>query len=186
MMLLCSLTVQARPTITPQLGVNWAFLTNDFSGITYSSQVGYQLGVGLRFGGVLHFQTGIYWESVRKEMTLLLSGAGGDLKNNYINVPALVGIKIIPLKVLDVRLNTGVSFSLLTSVGENDLDLTSDDFNSTHWGWIIGAGTDFLIFSTDISFEFGLSPTVELDIEELDYFARSKSNILRINLGIRL
>ena len=177
---------KAQTTITPQLGVNGSYLTNEYTGVTFSSQVGYQFGVNIRFGGFFHIQPGIYFESLQKEVLLEISGLDGDFKLNYLNIPVLAGIKIIPLKVFDMRLNTGISFSLLTSVGANPLGLDTDDFASTHWGWIIGAGFDFLFLSTDISYEFGLSNAVEAPIEELDEVFSSKNNIFRLNVGVRL
>ena len=177
----------AQLTVTPQVGINGAFLTNEVTGVAYDAELGYQIGVNLRFGDFFHVQPGIYYETLKKSLTLAGTGLGGDFSNGYINIPVLVGVKLIPLRVFDLRINTGLSFSLLTSVGDNDLGLTKDDLNSPLWGWIIGVGLDFVFISTDISYEFGFTNVIEtVDIELLDDVIESKANILRVNVGIRL
>ena len=177
----------AQLTVTPQLGINSAFLTNEITGVAYDAEVGYQLGLNLRFGDFFHVQPGIYYETVKKSLALEATSIGGDFSNGYLNIPVLVGIKLIPLKVFDLRLNTGLSFSLLINAGDNDLGLTKDDFKSTTWGWIIGVGVDFVFLSADIGYEFGFTNVIETDITEfIDEVVASKANILRVNVGIRL
>jgi hypothetical protein len=54
------LQLQSQTAITPQIGVNGSYLTNEFTGITFSSQVGYQFGVNVRFGRFFHIQPCIF------------------------------------------------------------------------------------------------------------------------------
>ena len=185
---ICSIVAPAKAqlTVTPQAGINSAFLSNDLTGVTYDAEIGFQLGVNFRFGGFFYFQPGIYYETFNKSMILELSGLRGDFSNGYINIPILVGLKIVPLTVLDLRLNTGLFYNRLVTVGENDLGLEKDDFVGTTWGWILGLGLDFVFLSVDISYEFGMSNVIDTEFDIIDEIVSSKADILRINLGARL
>jgi hypothetical protein len=174
----------AKLTVTPQVGLNGSFLTSELSGVTFSSAAGYQLGLNFRIGGFFHLQPGVYWQHSENLLTLTSSNLEGKVSTDQVHVPVLLGIKIIPLKVLDVRVNAGASMSFLVNVQDNVLGLTEDHLTSFVMGLMVGVGADFLFLSTDLSYEFGLT-----DVFKADAFggvASSKRNVLRFNVGIRL
>lgn len=174
---------RAEVKFYPQVGVNATFLTENLTGITYSSSAGWQAGFSVQFGKMIHFQPGIFYKNSRKNLVLTVTGTSDEVKANHLNIPVLIGVKILPLKVVVLRINAGPSFSYLLSVGENDLNLTKDDYKDTVWGLQAGLGLDVLFLSFEISYEFGLTNYFEYEI--LENIVSSKANILRVNLGVR-
>jgi len=183
LIILISLPSRAEVKFYPQVGANATFLTENLTGITYSSSAGWQAGLSVQFGKMIHFQPGIFYKNSRKNLVLTVAGTSDEVRANNLNIPALIGVKILPLKVVDLRINAGPSFSYLLSVGENDLNLTKDDYKDVVWGLQAGLGLDVLVLSFDISYEFGLTDYIQYEI--LENIGTSKANILRVNLGLR-
>jgi len=183
LLIIFNLPSHAEVKFYPQVGVNSTFLTETLTGITYSSSVGWQAGMSVQFGKMIHFQPGIFYKNSRKNLVLTVAGTSDEARANHLNIPALIGVKILPLKVVDLRINAGPSFNYLLSVGENDLNLTKDDYKDIVWGLQAGFGLDVLFLSFEISYEFGLTNYFEYDI--LENIISSKANIVRVNLGLR-
>ena len=177
---------RAGVTVTPQAGVNGTYLTSDLADIAYSAQVGYQFGLNVRLGGFFHIQPGVYWQRSQKELLFTLADIQDDVLFDQINVPLLFGIKPIPLKLLELRINTGPSVSFVTSVGDNLVGLEKEDFKSPVWGLVFGVGVDILFISVDVNYELGLTNLIDTDSDDLDEILSSKANVLRVNLGLRL
>jgi len=177
-------TARAQVTFTPQVGVNASFLRGDIDQVTRSASAGYQIGINLRFGGFFHLQQGLYWQRTQSELTYTEVNTSDHVNMDMIHVPILAGLKILPLGSLDLRINTGASLNFVTSVGENTLGLTKDDFKPLVMGWVIGVGLDFLFLSADLSYELGLTTAVEVDLP--DEVVRLKNDVLRFNVGVRI
>ena len=174
----------AQMTFTPQLGVNASFLRGDIDEVTRSASAGYQIGLNFRFGDFFHLQQGLYWQRTESKLAYEKVQTSDFVSTDMIHVPVLAGLKVLPLETLDIRVNTGASLNVVTSVGENTLGLTKDDFKPFLMGWVVGVGLDFLFLSADLSYELGLTTAVEVDLP--DGVVRLKNDVLRFNVGIRL
>jgi hypothetical protein len=73
-----------------------------------------------------------------------------DLKT--IDVPALIGVKIIDLKAFNVRILAGPVFSFLTEKSVKG-QLTEDNLKNSFLAWQYGAGVDFLFLTLDARME---------------------------------
>ena len=176
-------TARAQVTFTPQVGVNASFLRGDIDQVTRSASAGYQIGVNVRFGDFLHLQQGLYWQRTESKLSYEEVQTSDFVSTDMIHVPILAGLKILPLETLGIRVNTGASLNFVTSVGQNTLGLTKDDFKPFLMGWVIGVGMDVLFLSADLSYELGLTTAVEVDLP--DEVVRLKNDVLRFNVGIR-
>ena len=88
---------------------------------------------------------------------------GGDLKNiegtnsfdlKAIDVPILLGYKIIDVGAFNARLNTGPVFSFFTSKDVNNgSSFDPKNFKDNIFGWQYGAGVDFMFLSLDVRME---------------------------------
>lgn len=174
----------AQLTINPQIGINGSFLTNDQTEISHSATVGFQLGVNLRYGGFFYAESGVQWNRFQKEITYTLVGLNDDVEIDIIEIPLIVGVKAIPLGVIDLRLYTGVAMSFVTNVGDNALSIGVDSYNSPIFGWILGAGLDLTLITFDLNYEIGLSNTLEFTVSDISI--TSKTNVLRFLIGIRI
>lgn len=177
--------VLAQFTFNPQIGVNASRLTTDPAGTEREARVGYQLGFNLRLGeGKFYFQPGVKWHRVG---TALKSKSQLDDNFNFednvdvnsVQIPALVGLRIINTKLLGLRANAGVALSLVTSVNDNAFGLKKEDYQEKIWGGIFGIGVDLLIITVDLNYELGLSKVFENASE-------AKNNVWRFEAGFKL
>jgi len=100
-----------------------------------------------------------------------------DLKT--IDVPALIGFKIIDQKAFNLRIMAGPVFSFVTDKSTSS-QLTESAIKDNFFGWQYGAGVDFLFLTLDArmeSYSNNLYDTPEFD---------SKNGTFVISLGLKL
>lgn len=96
-----------------------------------------------------------------------------------IDVPALVGFKIINQEALNLRVMAGPVFSFVTDKSVKG-QFTEDKLKDNFFGWQYGAGIDFLFISLDVRKE-----TYSDDIYASPDFNTKKGNFV-VSLGIKL
>jgi len=109
---------------------------------------------------------------------------------NSIDVPVLIGIKLLDLKLFNLRLMTGPVASFVTSKdvnyevnGVNIGSLPSTDFGNykdINWSIQAGAGIDVLNFTLDVRYEWGLNNIS--DVADMNV----KSKLLNVSVGMKL
>jgi len=115
---------------------------------------------------------------------------GGDLSNNDVigsfdlktlDVPVLLGYKIIDQKIVNLRLHTGpvFSFKLDGDVDGLNNNISADDFKDKCLAWQFGAGVDVLFLTLDARWEKGLSSVASNSGD-------AKNNMFIVSLGIKL
>jgi opacity protein-like surface antigen len=100
-----------------------------------------------------------------------------DLKT--IDVPALLGVKIINQKAFNLRVMAGPVFSFVTDKSASS-QLTESAIKDNFFGWQYGAGVDFLFLTLDArmeSYSNNLYDTPKFD---------SKNGNFVISLGVKL
>lgn len=100
-----------------------------------------------------------------------------DLKT--IDVPALIGIKLIDQKAFNIRVMAGPVFSFVTDKSTSS-QLTESAIKDNFFGWQYGAGVDFLFLTLDArmeSYSNNLYDTPDFD---------SKNGTFVISLGLKL
>jgi hypothetical protein len=100
-----------------------------------------------------------------------------DLKT--IDVPALIGIKLIDQKAFNLRILAGPVFSFVTDKSASS-QLTETAIKDNFFGWQYGAGVDFLFLTLDArmeSYSNNLYDTPKFD---------SKNGNFVISLGVKL
>ena len=100
-----------------------------------------------------------------------------DLK--AIDVPALIGIKLINQKAFNLRVMAGPVFSFVTDKSASS-QLTKSAIKDNFFGWQYGAGADFLFLTLDArmeSYSNNLYDTPDFD---------SKNGTFVISLGLKL
>ncbi|MCL3781457.1 PorT family protein [Prolixibacteraceae bacterium JC049] len=122
---------------------------------------------------------------------LYFNTKGGKLKQNAVDVvksidlktldvPILVGYKLINLPTFNVRVNAGPVVSFVTDKKISDQGINLDEFKDKIWGWQYGAGVDFLFLSLD----FRVEKTGEL-FKGLDFKDNSNKSYL-FTLGLKI
>jgi len=100
-----------------------------------------------------------------------------DLKT--IDVPALIGFKIIDQKAFNLRILAGPVFSFVTDKSASS-QLTETAIKDNFFGWQYGAGVDFLFLTLDARME-----SYSNNLYETPKFDSKNGNFV-ISLGVKL
>jgi hypothetical protein len=148
--------------------------------------LGYQLGAFLRINsGKMYLQPEVVYNH---RSTQLAGFSGGSLDFNIgtIDVPVLLGFKLLDGKVFNLRAFLGPEASFATSkdytytggLKESD-PISLSDFNDLTWYAQAGVGVDLLFLTFDIRYEKGLN----------DLYSGSdfnfKNNVWVFSLGLK-
>ncbi len=102
-----------------------------------------------------------------------------DLKT--LDVPVLLGAKIINKEVFNLRVMAGPMFSYVTDKDYEGSAFSSSNIKDSFLGWQYGAGIDLLMFTFDVRVESSSNI-----ITEIPDFSDSKSKSFILSLGIKL
>ncbi len=175
----------------PKIGFNTSKLTTDADKIETDLKNHFNFGVFLRLGKKVYIQPEVNWLT-RDGIFTSDDGKGQqDIEIKTVEIPLLLGWRVINLGVGNIRIMAGPSASIVTNstVDVTNADSFTDpiiedgDFNDLIWGGNIGAGVDILMFTLDVRYQFGLNNVIK-EIEKFDY--NSKSNIFAVSLGWKL
>jgi hypothetical protein len=125
------------------------------------------------------------------------------IQMSTLDIPVLLGVKLIDLRVLSLNIFTGPSASILLN---EQIDLTprfnvssdqtiesrgisinkpfedgfdlSKELETASWNWQVGAALDIASFYVDVRYEYGLHNITKLDFEQ-------KTNMLMFSVGFR-
>ncbi len=159
-------------------GYSSSKITTDFSEIKEGSVDNYLAGAFVRLNlGKIYIQPEAYFNS-----------KGGKLSSETINtfdlkaidIPVLVGYKLIDKRMFNVRVNAGPLMSFMLEKNSSNGDqFSAEGLKDNFFGWQYGAGVDFLFLSLDMRMENSFG----------DIYAGSsseKSKAFLISLGIKL
>ena len=121
---------------------------------------------------------------VSRKSSLELAGVSADVKTKSVDIPVLLGYKLVKLPLFKLRAFAGpvASFSvddnfkdLVTGSGENSF---KPEMKNAVWNAKVGAGIDVWKLTLDVDYEFGLT---DVSSEFL-----KKNKMMNVTLGFRL
>lgn len=133
---------------------NTTSLSTDLNSIKADAKMGYNIGAFGRFGGkTFYIQPEFLYVVKNGDFS---TGAITDaLKMKYIQVPVLLGLNVLDLKVLSLHAFTGPAISF-SSGYKSDQNLKYNLSSST-LDYQLGGGIDVLMFTFDVRYEWSLS-----------------------------
>ncbi|MEP7028299.1 MAG: hypothetical protein ABI960_06870, partial [Candidatus Eisenbacteria bacterium] len=151
--------------INPQAGVTATHLTSDPNEITDEARAGYTFGGNVRLGGMLYVSPGAYYQRTSLRLTVRDALTSATIKDvvgvKAIYVPLQFGINLSPnpsaMTSVGIRLHAGPALTIVTSVDDNTLGITKDDYKHTHAGFEGGVGLDLSLITIDASYEKGIT-----------------------------
>ncbi len=194
-MVVLSTYAQFPFTIGIKGSVNSSKITTDnysLNGVTLNdfvsdSKSGYDLGVFARLGNKLYLQPELLY-SVKKGKSF----SGTTIQNldiKSIQVPLLLGVKVIDLKAASIRAFTGPAMSFVM----NNSDITYEgvtsglydtkNYKNNIWDWQLGGGIDIGPLIFDVRYEWGLSNVSDGNINAIGFV--NKGNTLTFSLGFK-
>ncbi len=175
-----------------KVGYNAAKLSTNMDTITSKFKSGFQIGAFVRIGKKLYLQPELYYTTQGG----VFSNNVSDLSKNWkqtvkigsLDVPVLIGFKLINAKIVNLRILAGpaASFVVNKSISEGGAKLgplTSGDFKSVNWSIQAGAGVDVLMFTLDVRYQIGLNQLVS---EVNNFKFDSRNNVWVISLGWKI
>lgn len=164
-------------------GLNTSKISTHTDDYTPETINGYQFGAFARLNmGRFYFQPEAYYNSKGGEYIDKVSPATINSFNlKTVDVPALLGFKIIEQKAFNLRILAGPAFSFLTNKNVKG-QLTRDNLENSFFEWQYGVGADFLFMTLDVrkvsySKDFYQTPDFNFD---------SKNGTFVISLGLKL
>ena len=156
--------------------------TTDLSS-SYDSEnlLGYQLGAFVRINsGKLYLQPEVLYNL--RSTNIVGAAVVDDLFDvGTIDVPLLLGFKLIDAKVFNIRAFIGPEASFILNKEANDSGFSLDQINDLTWYMQAGVGVDLLFLTFDIRYEKGLSNFID------DYQGSGslKNNVFVFSLGLK-
>lgn len=175
-------------SIGPKIGASFSKFTTDQDQIKEEVKNTFYFGAFARFGKKIYVQPELLIMS--RKGTLkddANAGSTGSIKINTIDIPMLLGYKILDLKAVNARVMAGPVASLVIDktitfdeTWNDDISFTGDDVRKTNWGLQFGAGVDVLFLTLDLRYEIGLNNISELSGFDL------KNNMFTVGLGWKI
>jgi hypothetical protein len=178
-------------SLGPKIGFNTSKLTVDASDISSDLKNSFNFGVFLRVGKKFYLQPEVNWMtrgSVFKKPAMdNLSPVEQEIDLKTIEIPVLVGWRLINLGVANIRVMAGPSASIVVDKSvetKKGVEILKDsDINDMIWGLNVGAGIDVLMFTLDVRYQMGLNEVIE-KVNNFDF--NSKNNVFCVSLGWKI
>ncbi len=117
---------------------------------------------------------------VARKSEIVVAGESYDFKTKSMDIPMLLGYKIVKLPLFKLRAFAGpvASFNIDNSFAKSFEDKYKDpDFKNASWNGKVGAGVDVWKLTLDVDYEFGLT---DVSSEFL-----KKNKMVNVTLGFR-
>jgi hypothetical protein len=184
--LLISGAVNAQFSFGPKIGVNLDQVTTNLNTINDKMKSGLQIGAYVRLGSKVYLQPELLYSTGGVKLSNVPVGSPSDIKLNSIDVPLLLGTKIVNLKVFNLRLMAGpvASFMVDKKVDYNGtVDATKEvSIKNANWKAQFGAGIDVLMFTLDVRYSYYLNKPLD---QQANQFAWNKNSV-NVTLGWKL
>ena len=181
-----------------KVGYNASKLSSELDSIKSSINSGFHAGVFVRFGKRVYLQPEAYYTFSGGTFENNVSGTVNNWKQKVtvgtLDIPVLVGFKIIKSKLLTWRIFVGPEVSFLVNSKVKDVNLTgpieSSDINSVNWYGQAGTGIDLWFLTLDIRYQFGLNTVINevttTGANPTTYPVNSKNNLFLVSLGFKI
>ncbi len=166
------------------------------------NRLGYQLGAFARVNlGKIYVQPELIYNHRSTKLDMVkqnvgFDGASATFKVGSFDIPILLGMKVLDLKVAHIRAFVGPNISFTTNkdvtlkIGGKKIEgetISTKDFKNKTWYLQAGVGVDFLNLTFDIRYEKGLSNIYSgkwegFKKDSLDF----KNNVWIFTLGFKI
>ncbi len=171
-----------------KVGYNAAKLSTSMDSIKTSFKSGFQFGAFVRIGKRLYVQPEAYYTTQGGVFTSNVSNWKQNVKLGSVDIPVLLGFKIINNDNLNLRILAGPAASIIVNktienTGNITDPITKADINTVNWNIQAGAGVDIWKFTFDIRYQIGLNQLIK-DIGNKTF--NSHNNVWVVSLGFKI
>jgi hypothetical protein len=181
-------------SIGPKIGFNTSELTTNLDQISTDMQSSFNFGAFARFGKKFYLQPEVNYLTsggvFKKPAIDDVNPINQTVEMKSIEIPVIVGWRIINFGIGNIRILAGPSASIVTNttVSTSDPDnflnpIEEADVSDLNWGFNMGAGVDVLMFTLDVRYQMGLNEVIQ-KVDEFDFY--SKNNLFAVSLGWKI
>lgn len=196
--IILSSTAFSQLSFGPKIGYNSAKLSLDRSDINSELKNNFQFGLFVRIGTKIYVQPEVNW--VSQGSIFKTSGSNTDIsefeqevKLNTIQIPLMIGAKVIDLKLFNLRVFGGPTASFISKVKvDNKLatgiePISEADLEDVIWSFQVGAGFDIVKLTFDIRYNFGINNVMKtVQIEGSPFEFSSKTSGFNVTVGWKM
>ncbi len=189
-LLLTSSALFAQLSFGPKIGYTANSLTTDWNTISQEATGSkMHFGVFVRLGERFYLQPEAVFmtkSSTFKEDIQNLSGGDHTLDLKTVDVPILLGLKVLDLKLASFRIFGGPVASILVDSKESFSNASAqaifntENFKTATWNANLGVGVDVLMFTIDLRYDYGITSVFSDDDFDL------KNQSFLVSLGWKL
>lgn len=178
----------AQFTIGPKLGYNASKLSTSIDTISSDFRSGFQVGAFVRIGKKLYVQPELYYTTQGGVFESNASDWEQKVRIGSLDLPVLIGFKLINAKVVNLRILAGPLASFVVNKSVKDAGgalgpVKDADINNVNWAIQTGLGLDLFLLTLDVRYQIGLNNLIN-DIENVN--SSSKNNVWVISLGFKI
>jgi len=163
-------------------GMNVSKLSIDADDYNDETVNNVNFGAFARFNiGRIYLQPEAYYSNKGGTIEYVGIGTINEFDLKTLDIPILLGAKVINKEAFNLRVMAGPMFSYATDKDYEGQAFSSENIKDSFMGWQYGAGIDFLMFTFDVRVESSSNI-----ITEVPDFSDSKSKSFILSLGIRL
>lgn len=172
-------------SLGPKIGATFSKYSLDLEDIEQESKNSLHWGAFVRIGNKVYVQPELLFMN-RSGVLInpLLSSSEQTIKLRTIDIPVLLGVKVIDLKLTNVRIFGGpvATLAINREIETSNWDeaIIEDDIRRANWGLQFGAGADVLMFTVDLRYEIGMGNYHKSDLYEL------KNSLITVSLGWKI
>ncbi|WP_068475150.1 porin family protein [Saccharicrinis aurantiacus] len=135
----------------------------------------------LRLIGALSVQPELYY--AKKNTTLYDGDISSEGSFKTWDIPLLVNLQLVDLKVLKIYGIAGPVASFISKADFKELEfITEDSYENTNWTFQAGAGVEFWRLTADFRYEWGLK-----DISDIpDFDIGQKTDVFTFTVGFKI
>ena len=201
-LIFASSMIFAQFTLGPKIGYNTSKLSVDQSDIETSLKNSFQFGIFARLGSSdskVYLQPEINWLTQggvfkQPEVTGNISPFEQEIDLKTIQIPVIIGYKIINPKIINIRILAGPVASIITDKKIESKDISGyikpiEDANIEDliWSLQVGAGVDILMFTIDVRYNIGLNKVInDITIDGTPVTFASKVSGFSVSLGWKI
>ncbi len=175
-----------------RLGYTASKLTTNIDSIKSEFNSGFHAGIWARFGKRFYISPEFLYNMsggvFTAEGNLSTSGLKQKIKIGSIDIPVLLGVKIIHSNVITWRVEIGPEISMAMNKKVENMDgvtggITTDDINTANWYVVGGTGVDVLFLRFDLRYQYGLNELIK-DVQNSTF--SSKNSLFLVSVGFKI
>lgn len=177
-----------------KVGYNASKLHTGLDSIKSSFNSGFHFGAFFRFGKKVYVQPEVYYtlQGGIFENDIKLNNWKQKVTVGTLDIPVLVGFKVINLKVINWRVMAGPMVSFVVNSKIKDVSLVgpiqNSDISKLNWYVQAGTGFDVLFLTLDIRYQIGLNQMIKSaqGTTGQPYNLNATNNMWVVSLGFKL